>query len=71
MAQRILEQARPVTNELDRMIFQMETSLGKQHSVSPFEALYSKHLKAAAPAEEEKKAATSKPAAEKQPKGKK
>jgi len=64
MAQRILEQSRPVTSELDRMIFQMETTLGKSHTVSPFDGLYAKHLKVAAkPAtapEEEKKA----PAAE-------
>ena len=39
----------------------METSLGKAHSVSPFDGLYAKHLKVAAQItkapEEEKKAA--------------
>lgn len=40
---RILEQARPAVTELDRLIFQMETTLGKPHSVSPFAQLYAKH----------------------------
>lgn len=43
MAQRrILEQALPVMTELDRLIFQMETSLGKKHTVSPFQQYYPK-----------------------------
>jgi hypothetical protein len=62
MAQRILEQSRPVTSELDRMIFKMETTLGKPHTRSPFDGLYAKYLKApdtfnaATSPEEQKKA---------------
>jgi hypothetical protein len=44
MAQRILTNAKPVTNELDKMIYQMETVLGKQHVPSPFPALYQKYM---------------------------
>ena len=40
---RILEAARPATSELDRLIFQMETTMGKSHSVSPFTGLYAKY----------------------------
>jgi len=40
---RILEQARPATSELDRLIFQMEQTLGKPHTVSPFIQLYAKY----------------------------
>jgi len=40
MARRILTQAKPVINELDRMIYKMETVLGKPHLASPFPALY-------------------------------
>ena len=29
--------------ELDRMIFQMETTLGKPHTVSPFQTLLAAH----------------------------
>lgn len=60
--QRILQQALPAMKELDRMIFQMETTLGKPHSVSPFSTMYPKseipkeEVKAA-PKEEEKKPA--------------
>ena len=62
MAQRrILEQALPVTTELDNLIYQMEVSLGKAKSVSPFQSLYKKYNFSVAepkpPAEEEKKAA--------------
>ena len=59
MAQRrILEKARPVMTELDRLIFQMETTLGKPHSVSPFQPLLAQvqpEPAAAAAKEEEKK----------------
>ena len=44
MAQRILTNAKPVTTELDKMIYQMETVLGKQHVPSPFPALYQKYM---------------------------
>ncbi len=67
MAQRrILEQALPVTTELDNLIYQMEVSLGKAKSVSPFQSLYKKHdvqIPVPKPAEiEEKKAAQPKDA---------
>mmetsp|Transcript_11742 Transcript_11742/g.15952 ORF Transcript_11742/g.15952 Transcript_11742/m.15952 type:complete len:280 (-) Transcript_11742:94-933(-) len=57
MAQRrILEAARPAMTELDRLILQMETTLGKPHSVSPFTPLLAQAAPAqAAPAEESKK----------------
>ena len=44
MARRILTQAKPVTTELDKMIYQMETVLGKPHVASPFPALYKQYL---------------------------
>ena len=58
-----------MTTELDRLIFQMETSLGKTHSVSPFTGLFAKHglttvNNTAAPAEEKK--AASAPAGKKE-----
>lgn len=80
MAQRrILEQALPVMTELDRLIFQMETSLGKKHTVSPFQQYYPKQVVAAptkpvadAPLEEKKapakKAKADKPKQEGKPK---
>ena len=40
---RILEQARPVTAELDSLIAKMEVTLGKAPSVSPFVQLYAKY----------------------------
>ena len=43
MAQRILQSSKPAVSELDRLIFQMETSLGKPHTVSPFTQLYAKY----------------------------
>ena len=66
MAQRILEQSRPVTSELDRMIFQMETTLGKAHTRSPFDSLYEKYSFNLATAPEVKKNV---PAAEEEKKG--
>jgi aminoacyl tRNA synthase complex-interacting multifunctional protein 1 len=44
MARRILTQAKPVTTELDKMIYRMETVLGKPHVASPFPELYMKYL---------------------------
>ena len=60
MAQRrILEQARPTVTEIDRLIFQMETTLGKAHTVSPFTALYQKYNMSQNNAAEEKKGGAS------------
>jgi hypothetical protein len=61
--QKVLLAAMPSIQELDSMIAQMETNLGKAHSVSPFAALYAqnnvkfttKPEKSAAPKEEVKK----------------
>jgi hypothetical protein len=48
MARRILTNAKPVTTELDKMIYEMETALGKQHAPSPFPVLYQKYMPAEA-----------------------
>lgn len=56
MARRILTQAKPVTIELDKMIYQMETVLGKAHVASPFPELYKQYM-----AEEETKPVEVKP----------
>ena len=39
---RILAQAHPTNSNLDQLIAQMEVTLGKPHSQSPFPALYQK-----------------------------
>ena len=39
-AQKVLTAAMPAVQELDQMIKQLETNLGKAHSVSPFTGLY-------------------------------
>ncbi len=44
MARHILTNAMPVTTELDKMIYEMETALGKQHAPSPFSVLYQKYM---------------------------
>jgi methionine--tRNA ligase beta chain len=39
----ILAKAKPVSDDLDKLILQMETTLGKKPSASPFAALYSQY----------------------------
>jgi hypothetical protein len=41
MAHRILSQSQPATVQLDALITQMETTLGKSHTKSPFNGIYS------------------------------
>ncbi len=41
MAHRILSQSQPAAAQLDALIKQMETTLGKTHSKSPFDGIYS------------------------------
>lgn len=57
MTQRILQKSKPVSSELDKLIFQLESALGKPHSTSPFPDFYAKHNMTTAPQEikEEKK----------------
>ncbi len=43
MAQSILKKFHPSAKLLDDMIFKLETNLGRQHTVSPFNQLYSKY----------------------------
>jgi len=43
MAHRILTQSQPAAAQLDALIKQMETTLGKSHTKSPFTTLYSKY----------------------------
>jgi len=43
MAQNILKKFHPSAKLLDDMIFRLETNLGKQHTVSPFNQLYQKY----------------------------
>ena len=43
MSQRILQKSKPVSSELDKLIFQLETALGKPHTTSPFDGFYAKH----------------------------
>jgi hypothetical protein len=40
MAHRILTQSQPATAQLDALIKQMETTLGKAHTKSPFTGIY-------------------------------
>jgi hypothetical protein len=39
-AQRILTTAKPTTSQLDALIRQMEVTLGKAHTKSPFDSLF-------------------------------
>jgi len=55
MAKRILTQAKPVMTELDRMIYQMETALGKSHVASPFPALLKQYIPEPQPVQAEAK----------------
>ena len=43
MAQNILKKFHPSAKLLDDMIFKLETNLGRQHTVSPFNQLYQKY----------------------------
>jgi hypothetical protein len=42
-SKRILESTQPACAQLDAMIKQMETTLGKAHTESPFNVMYQKH----------------------------
>jgi hypothetical protein len=43
MAHRILTQSQPAAAQLDALIKQMEITLGKSHSNSPFSGLYAQY----------------------------
>ncbi len=43
MAQRILTQSQPAAAQLDALIKQMETTLGKPHTKSPFAGIYAQY----------------------------
>jgi len=43
MAQNVLKKFHPSAKLLDDMIFRLETNLGKQHTMSPFNQLYQKY----------------------------
>ena len=62
MSQKVLERFQESTAKLDAMIHLLETNLGKNHSVSPFDAIRAKYggakaQAAAAPKEEQKASA--------------
>ena len=77
MAQRILAKAQPHATSIDCMIRQLETTLGKPHSESPFTPIFTKYglsTKVDVPtinAEETKEVAKPAPKKEKQPKAEK
>jgi DUF1365 family protein len=43
MAQNILKKFSASAKQLDELIFKLETNLGKNHTVSPFPAIYQKY----------------------------
>lgn len=51
MAHRILTSSQPAVTQLDALIKQMETTLGKSHSQSPFTGLYAQYGFSTTPAQ--------------------